>query len=222
MYKPMIALTGLMFLVTATFAQSAAVSSVRKSVEAAALAADQSDVVPLDDLLHPEFRIAMNRLFGSQDLVLMSKTAYLEKIRSKEFAGTPRTLVMTDVQVKGANAAVTAVFKGSTMSFHSYLTLVQNAGGQWWVVQDVPVLDLQQVCSAGKGTMAFAGSLDEGGGSISGQLPTKLHCSCSGRMFFSLRLPYRRTLRKKHVAHVQVKYVLAKRSVEAELDKGSA
>ncbi|MBI1192757.1 MAG: DUF4440 domain-containing protein [Bacteroidetes bacterium] len=141
MYKPMFVLAGLMVLVTVTFAQSADVSSVRKTVEAFALAADQSDVDRLDALLHPEFRIAMNRLFGSQDLVLMSKAGYLEKIRAKEFGGTPRTLVMTDVQVKGTTATVSAVFKGSSMSFHSYLTLVQDAGGQWRVVQDVPVLD---------------------------------------------------------------------------------
>jgi hypothetical protein len=127
-------------LTLSLFAQSQTEQAVKSAVEQFSSAADQSDASRLDKLLHPEFRIAMNRMFGSEELVLMPKALYLEKIRSQEFGGQPRTLVITDVQVMGTTASVSAVFKGSAMNFHSYLTLVQDATGRWQIVQDVPVV----------------------------------------------------------------------------------
>jgi len=122
------------------YAQSQAEQAVRTAVEQVSAAADQSDAARLDQWLHPEFRIVMNRLFGSHELVLMPKSVYLEKIRSKEFGGQPRPLIITDIQVIGTTASVSAVFKGAVMNFHSFLTLAQNAQGKWQIVQDVPVV----------------------------------------------------------------------------------
>jgi hypothetical protein len=46
---------------------------------------DQQDAVALDGLLEANFRVVMNQTFGSEDVLIMNKKVYLQKINDKEY-----------------------------------------------------------------------------------------------------------------------------------------
>jgi len=114
--------------------------AVKATVTAFAKAADDNDATLLDNYLDENYRIVMNRMFGSKQVDVMPKAVYLEKIRSKEFGGDDRQLKFDLVIINGNTAMAKVVFTGSKMSFTSVLNLVKNEGGDWKLVNEIPVL----------------------------------------------------------------------------------
>ena len=60
---------------------------IEQTIHSFAKAGDDQDATQLDHLLDPNYRIVMNRLFGSPEVTVMPKSLYLDKISSKEFGG---------------------------------------------------------------------------------------------------------------------------------------
>jgi ketosteroid isomerase-like protein len=116
----------------------------QEDIEAAirifAKAADKRDVKVLDKILHAEFRLAMNQLFGSQDLTTMNKATYLKMVEEGKLGGEDRKLEILEVKVFQKNASCIVRFTGSKMSFQTFLQLVKGADGNWTVVNDLPAL----------------------------------------------------------------------------------
>lgn len=103
-------------------------------------AGDQQNVEQLDKLLNSNYRIVMNRLFGSQEVSVMPKSVYLDKIRSKEFGGDKRDVIIEDLFVNNTVASAKVTMKGEKMTFVSCLQLLQKADGEWQLISDMPYL----------------------------------------------------------------------------------
>ena len=82
----------------------------------------------------------MNRLFGSKEVSIMSKSVYLEKIKSKEFGGDERSLSIHSITINGTTALAKVSFLGKKMTFVSLLSLVKNANGSWLLINDMPMV----------------------------------------------------------------------------------
>ncbi|GCC52412.1 hypothetical protein SanaruYs_26490 [Chryseotalea sanaruensis] len=113
---------------------------IETAIRTFAKAADKRDVKELDKILHTEFRLAMNQLFGSQDLTTMNKTTYLKMVEDGKLGGEDRKLEMLEVKVFQKNASCIVRFTGSKMSFQTFLQLVRGTDGNWTVVNDLPAL----------------------------------------------------------------------------------
>ncbi len=105
-----------------------------------ARAADAQDVPALDGLLDAHYRIVMNQLFGSPDVVVMDRATYLAKIKSKEFGGEKRKVEIQQIVLNGNTAIAKVSFKGQKMTFVSLLQFVRTKDGAWKVVNDMPVV----------------------------------------------------------------------------------
>jgi hypothetical protein len=111
---------------------------VEQVVNQFAKAGDARDVVQLKALLHDEFRLAMNRLFGSQTVTLLTKTAYLKMMEEGKLGGDSRTVQILSIDITENNAAVKVALKGKALTFQSYYHLVKNVAGQWQLITDLP------------------------------------------------------------------------------------
>ena len=116
------------------------IKAIKKVIATFSKAGDQNDVVLLDKYLDQNYRVVMNRLFGSDEVSVLSKTTYLEKIKTKEFGDDQRKLTFDQIIVNGTTATAKVVFRGTKMTFTSLLTLLRDNAGEWKLVSDIPII----------------------------------------------------------------------------------
>jgi hypothetical protein len=111
---------------------------IEQTVNQFAKAGDQRDVTQLKTLLHDDFRIAMNRLFGSEKVDLLTKPTYIKMMEDGKLGGDNRIVKIQSVDITENNAAVKVSLKGKALTFQSYYHLVKNVAGQWQIINDLP------------------------------------------------------------------------------------
>ncbi len=123
-----------------TSAQKAEIENIKAVITGFSKAGDQNDAQKLASYVDDNFRIVMNRLFGSPDVVVMPKSVYLAKIESKEFGGDQRVLKIENVIVNENSASAKVVSKGAKMTVVSLVLLIKDAVGKWKLLSDVPTI----------------------------------------------------------------------------------
>lgn len=129
-----------LFLSSNIQAQANDLEAIEQTIVAFMEASDASDATKLGSYLDDNYRIVMNRLFGSNEVSIMPKSIYLEKIKSKEFGGDDRSLTIHSITINGTTALAKASFKGKKMTFVSLLSLVKNDKGNWLLINDMPMI----------------------------------------------------------------------------------
>ncbi len=120
--------------------QSSEVKEVKKVITAFSKAGDTNNVTELNKHLDENYRVVMNRLFGSTEVSVMPKVVYVEKIKTKEFGGDTRELTIENVVINGTSASAKVTFKGSKMTFVSLIILIKNGSGAWKLISDTPMV----------------------------------------------------------------------------------
>ncbi|MEQ8808665.1 MAG: nuclear transport factor 2 family protein [Imperialibacter sp.] len=118
--------------------QETGVEEVKKTIMQFATAADYQDPIILEEVLDTNFRVVMNRLFGSEGVAIMPREVYLAKIKNKEFGGDKREVTISNVTINGNTANALVSFKSNKMTFVSTLLLVLTKEGKWKLVADLP------------------------------------------------------------------------------------
>ena len=114
---------------------------ITATIEQFIKAGDARDVATIDNLLHPEYRAIMNRLFGSEDVATISKSDYLGLIKDGTIGGDTRQVNIVDVDVEIHNARVKAILSGNDWVFTSYFLLAENLEGNWKIISDMSHLE---------------------------------------------------------------------------------
>lgn len=130
----------LLFSSIAGKAQTQEMKNIETTITEFAKAGDESDAKKLASYLDDNYRVVMNRLFGSKVASVMTKPVYLEKIRTKEFGGDKRVLTIEQITLNRTTASAKVIFKGTKMTFVSLLTLIQGADGSWKLISDTPMV----------------------------------------------------------------------------------
>lgn len=118
--------------------KSPEVSAVKKAIAAFSKAGDENNVKKLEKYTDVNFRVVMNQLFGSKEIAVLDRDAYFTKIKTKEWGGDKRKLTIENVVVNGKTASAKVTFAGTKMTFVSIVTLVQDAAGNWKMLEDNP------------------------------------------------------------------------------------
>lgn len=129
-----------MLLSACATAQQSETEAIKATIKNFSNAGDFNDAKTLDKYLDENYRVVMNQLFGSTEVVIMPRSVYLEKIASKEFGGDSRDITIEKVLVNGNTASAKVTFKGTKMTFVSIVTLVKHQNGEWKMLSDVPVV----------------------------------------------------------------------------------
>ena len=128
------------FVATNCFAQSSEEKAIQEAIIGFAKAGDINDAEKLASYLDDNYRVVMNRLFGSSEVTVMSRETYLEKIKTKEYGGDKRKVEVESIIVNGTTASAKVSFVGAKMTFVSSLTLIEDANNQWKLVSEVPIV----------------------------------------------------------------------------------
>lgn len=134
------AIVCLLFSVMACYAQKDEMKHIEKVITEFAKAGDENNAEKMANCLDDNYRVVMNRLFGSTEVSVLPKSVYLEKIRSKEFGGDNRAVTIENIVVNGTTASAKVTFKGEKMTFVSILVLIQEADGKWKLILDTPII----------------------------------------------------------------------------------
>ena len=114
---------------------------MENTIVAFAEAGDRNDTEELKNYLDDNYRVVMNRLFGSSEVSVVPKSVYLEKIKTKEWGGDTRKLTIEGTTINGSSASAKVMFKGTKMTFVSLITLVKNEKGIWKLLSDIPMVE---------------------------------------------------------------------------------
>lgn len=124
-----------------TLAQKNDEKAIEAVIKNFAAAADKNDAELLSTYLDENYRIVMNRLFGSAAVSVMTKADYLAKIESKEWGGDAREVTVMQIIVNGSTATAHARLKGAKSTFVSLFVLLKDADGKWKLVSDSPIIE---------------------------------------------------------------------------------
>lgn len=136
-----IAIVCILFSVMACSAQKNESKNIEKVIIEFSKAGDENDSKKLETYLDDNYRVVMNRLFGSKEISIMSKSVYLEKIRIKEYGGDKRELAIKNIVINGTTASAQVTFKGTKMTFISLILLIQDSEGNWKLISDMPIIE---------------------------------------------------------------------------------
>lgn len=113
-------------------------AAVKKTINAFATAADTRDIEGMDRILDENFRVVMNRLFGSDKVSILNKDAYITMLREKKLGGDKNEVAIHAVEIEGNNAYASTTFTGNKLTMKLYLHLVRSEAGTWHIVDDLP------------------------------------------------------------------------------------
>jgi ketosteroid isomerase-like protein len=111
---------------------------IEQVVNQFAKAGDKRDIAQLKTLLHDDFSLAMNRLFGSEKVDFLTKPAYIRMMEEGKLGGDDRSVQILSIDITENNAAVKVALKGKALTFQSYYHMVKNVAGQWQLIHDLP------------------------------------------------------------------------------------
>ena len=129
-----------LFMTAGCNAQSSDEEAIKETIVGFSKAGDKNDGDNLATYLDINYRIVMNRLFGSSEVSVMTRNIYLEKIRTKEYGGDNRKVEIESIIINGSTACAKVSFIGSKMTFVSILILIKDGNNEWKLVSDVPVV----------------------------------------------------------------------------------
>jgi Putative lumazine-binding len=125
----------------------AAETPEQKAVAAAATqfleGGDKSDAAVLDAVLHPDYRLVLNRVFGDV-ITKMDKTTYLKMIADKKIGGVPRKATINSVVAAGNVGSVDVTTVNEKAEFRSFLQFLKEPDGKWRLVSDVPFVQFKK------------------------------------------------------------------------------
>jgi len=120
-------------------AQQSEINNIKNVITEFAKAMDDSDPIKLSTYLDDNYRIIMNRIFGKDEVVIMPKMAFLQKIETKEFGGDQRVVTFFDITINKTIASVKVNFEGKKANFTSIITLIKDLEGNWKLIGDTPI-----------------------------------------------------------------------------------
>ena len=131
----------LMLFSTMVMAQKEEVKKIKTTIEGFVKAGDENNHEEIGNYLDANYRVVMNRLFGSEAVGVVNKDEYIAKIESKEWGGDKREITYEEIIITGTVATAKVKLVGSKMTFISNFTLIQNAEGDWMLLSDTPVIE---------------------------------------------------------------------------------
>lgn len=111
---------------------------VRKVVNEFVAGGDKQDVRRIEKVLHPDFRITINRFMGQKGVTVLLKDAYLKMLESKQIGGLPRSIDFESIDIVDHIANVKVKLRSDKLHFTSFYSLILNDSNEWQLIHDVP------------------------------------------------------------------------------------
>ena len=106
-------------------------------VESYVSALAQRSTEAIDSLLHPEFKVIANKSIALHTSTFLSKTNYLDMIRSGKAGGDDYRIEDLSIHVIGPTAMAQYTLHGRQTIMHVFLQLIQE-DEDWKIVSNMP------------------------------------------------------------------------------------
>ncbi|HEY5751075.1 MAG TPA: nuclear transport factor 2 family protein [Chryseolinea sp.] len=106
-------------------------------VEGYVSALAQRSTETIDSLLHPEFKVIVNKSVVPHMSTFLSKANYLDMIRSGKAGGDNYQIEDLSIHVMGPTAMAQYTLHGRKTIMHVFLQLIQE-GEDWKIVSNMP------------------------------------------------------------------------------------
>ena len=103
-------------------------------------AAEARNIEQLQTVLHPEFRVVLNRFKGGNNTAILSREAYLGMISAGKIGGDHYEIKIKDVNVHDHTGAARVEWKNEKSIFKLHFLFVQNEANQWQIISDMPIV----------------------------------------------------------------------------------
>ena len=121
-----------------------AMAKITQVIHDFSTAVDQQDVKETDAVLHAEFRAVVNQFMGAADVTILSKSMYLEMLKSKKIGGDQRKVKVHSIHLTDNVAVAHVTFTGEKLAFHTFIQLVEDTEKNWSIVSDMPNVAARQ------------------------------------------------------------------------------
>lgn len=101
-------------------------------------AGDERNVSQMEQLLNPQFRVAINQFQGGEGVTVIDRQAYLDMLAAGKLGGSSRLLEILSVEVQKHTAFVRAKLTSPSLIFETLFTLAEDKEGHWTIVSDNP------------------------------------------------------------------------------------
>ncbi|AYB30235.1 nuclear transport factor 2 family protein [Chryseolinea soli] len=106
-------------------------------IESYVSALAQRSIETIDSLLHPEFKVIVNKSVPHQLSTFLSKTSYLDLIRSGKAGGDDYKIEDLSIHVMGPTAMAQYTLHGRQTIMHVFLQFIQE-DEDWKIVSNMP------------------------------------------------------------------------------------
>ncbi len=116
--------------------------AIKSAVEAFVRGGDNRDVAQLERILHPAFQNIQDGFFDEKGIFVISKTNYIELVKTKKFGGNPRSIEFVHVEQMGNIALVKAILESQYLKFHSTILCVCE-NDRWQIISNAPKIEVK-------------------------------------------------------------------------------
>lgn len=102
---------------------------------------DERNTILLESVLHPDFRVTINRFMGKENVTVITREAYLSMMAEGKIGGEKRTIKILSIDVQDHQAVAKVILTSSTMKFTSNLQFVKDSKGKWLLINDMPLVE---------------------------------------------------------------------------------
>ncbi|MEO6168371.1 MAG: nuclear transport factor 2 family protein [Chitinophagales bacterium] len=117
----------------------------REQVEAAienfVKGGDERNTAMLEAVLHPDFRVTINRFMGKDDVTVITREAYLSMITAGKIGGEKRNIKIISIDVQDHLAVAKVILTSTAMKLTSNLQFVKDIKGSWLLINDMPLVE---------------------------------------------------------------------------------
>ncbi len=115
---------------------------VKTAIEAFVKAGDNRDITVLENILHAGFQNIQDGFFDENGIFVLSKSDYIELIRTKKFGGSPRSIAYNSIEQTGNIATVQVKLESQYLIFHSLIVCVQE-NEHWKIINNIPTITMK-------------------------------------------------------------------------------
>ncbi|WP_299894138.1 nuclear transport factor 2 family protein [uncultured Aquimarina sp.] len=114
-------------------------NEIKTVVEKFVTAGAQRNTAMFGEILHPDFRVVVNRYPTSDKTTVISGAGYISLMNQKKIGGTPYKTSILHLDIKGHSATVIALLEAPENSMQVTFLLVKNQENTWQIISDLTI-----------------------------------------------------------------------------------
>lgn len=131
------------FAITVTSApvSNSSKQQVEATIQNFVTGGDERNIAILEAVLHPDFRVTINRFMGNDGITVITRESYLSMITSGKIGGEKRSIKIISIDVQDHIAVAKVILMSATLKLTNNLQFIKDSKGNWLLINDMPLVE---------------------------------------------------------------------------------